>query len=400
MARKREERAAHSSKRAARREAQSNGQDQSFVSLKQQLAAMGLTLREIPGDGNCLFRALGDQLDGTTTNHHKHRHHVVEYMRQHREDFEPFVEDDVPFERHCNNLAMLGTYAGNDCIVAFARLHQVSVVIHQLNTPCWHINGTESKKGVMEMHISYHNGDHYNSVRHLGDFTSGPARIKLSTTTLPPPAAAAAAAAGAAIAAAAAAVPKDDDEDDDDEEEEDGREERYECQLHHLPSLSNGHQGLSREEQELMEQTGCEDLGLIQAYLHAHDYQVREAADALINYTVHQHKGEHPHTSPSCSNGQLCSPEGTTSGLMLAAAAVSRMPPTFRKMTQQEKLQQRLHSQQHLSNSKRKELKKQLRKQEANERKRQRQMGQQEFDDFSVEEPEVILVKDIGCLSI
>ena len=51
MARKREERAAHSSKRAARRERQNNGQDQNFVSLKQQLVAMGLTLREIPGDG-------------------------------------------------------------------------------------------------------------------------------------------------------------------------------------------------------------------------------------------------------------------------------------------------------------------------------------------------------------
>ncbi|MPD03457.1 hypothetical protein E2C01_099097 [Portunus trituberculatus] len=55
--------------------------------------------------------------------------------------------------------------------------------------------------------------------------------------------------------------------------------------------MSNGHHGMSRMEQELMEQTGCEDLGLVQKYLCAHDYQVREAADALINYIVHQHKG-------------------------------------------------------------------------------------------------------------
>lgn len=394
MARKREERAAHSSKRAARRERQSNGQDQNFVSLKQQLVAMGLTLREIPGDGNCLFRALGDQLDGTTTNHHKHRHQVVDYMRQHREDFEPFVEDDVPFDRHCNNLAQLGTYAGNDCIVAFARLHQVSVVIHQLNTPCWQINGTESKKGVMELHISYHNGDHYNSVRRLGDYTSGPARIKMSTTTL----------SSAATAAAAAAVPKasmkgleDDDYDDDDEEGI--REDGIECHLLHLSSMSNGHHGVSQMEQELMEQTGCEDLGLVQKYLCAHDYQVREAADALINYIVHQHKGEYPQTSPSCSNGQLCSPEGITSGPVVGGMGVPRMPPVYRKMTQQEKLHHRLQTQQHLSNSKRKELKKQLRKQEANERKRQRQTGQ-EYDDYGADESEVILVKDIGCLSI
>ena len=45
-------------------------------------------------------------MDGTTTNHHKHRHQVVDYMRQHREDFEPFVEDDVPFERHCEYMCV------------------------------------------------------------------------------------------------------------------------------------------------------------------------------------------------------------------------------------------------------------------------------------------------------
>lgn len=49
---------------------------------------------------NCLFRALGDQLDGHGRTHHKHRRDVVKFMSEHRADFEPFVEDDIPFERH------------------------------------------------------------------------------------------------------------------------------------------------------------------------------------------------------------------------------------------------------------------------------------------------------------
>ena len=55
---------------------------------------------------NCLFRALGDQLDGHSKHHLKHRQDVVDYMVQHRDDFEPFVEDDVPFQRHglCSSL--------------------------------------------------------------------------------------------------------------------------------------------------------------------------------------------------------------------------------------------------------------------------------------------------------
>lgn len=51
---------------------------------------------------NCLFRALGDQMEGHMGNHHRHRQDTVDYMQDHREDFQPFVEDDVPFEKHGN----------------------------------------------------------------------------------------------------------------------------------------------------------------------------------------------------------------------------------------------------------------------------------------------------------
>ena len=39
-----------------------------------------------------------------------------------------------------SNLKQLGTYAGNDAIVAFARLHKLKVVIHQLDSPCWQVS--------------------------------------------------------------------------------------------------------------------------------------------------------------------------------------------------------------------------------------------------------------------
>ena len=68
-------------------------------------------------------------------------------------------------------LSKLSTYGGNDSIVAFARNHGVNVVIHQLNEPRWVIYGGDySKNGqVHELHISYHNGEHYSSVRHMND---------------------------------------------------------------------------------------------------------------------------------------------------------------------------------------------------------------------------------------
>ncbi|XP_065285228.1 OTU domain-containing protein 3-like [Dermacentor albipictus] len=158
-----------------------NSDDENFTCFKDQLKAMGLTLREIQGDGNCLFRALNDQLEGHTRNHLKYRFETVQYMKEHRSDFEPFVEDEIPFDQHLHNLGQPGTYAGNDAIVAFAKLHELVIVIHQLNTPLWQVRGTD-KPNATELHLSYHNGDHYNSVRKIGDNTQGPASIRLAAS--------------------------------------------------------------------------------------------------------------------------------------------------------------------------------------------------------------------------
>uniref|UniRef100_A0A8C2U5E8 OTU domain-containing protein 3 n=1 Tax=Coturnix japonica TaxID=93934 RepID=A0A8C2U5E8_COTJA len=146
--------------------------------LARQLRALGLKLREVPGDGNCLFRALGDQLEGHSRNHLRHRQETVEYMIKRREDFEPFVEDDVPFEKHVTNLAKPGTFAGNDAIVAFARNNQMNVVIHQLNAPLWQIQGTD-KSDVRELHIAYRHGEHYDSVRRINDDSESPAYLRM-----------------------------------------------------------------------------------------------------------------------------------------------------------------------------------------------------------------------------
>ncbi|NXH32936.1 OTUD3 protein, partial [Myiagra hebetior] len=146
--------------------------------LAGQLRALGLKLREVPGDGNCLFRALGDQLEGHSRNHLRHRQDTVEYMVRQRGDFEPFVEDDVPFDKHVANLAKPGTFAGNDAIVAFARNNQMNVVIHQLNAPLWQIRGTD-RSDARELHIAYQYGEHYDSVRRLSDDSEAPAYLRM-----------------------------------------------------------------------------------------------------------------------------------------------------------------------------------------------------------------------------
>ncbi|KAM3871851.1 OTU domain-containing protein 3 [Diretmus argenteus] len=177
--RKRDERAA---RRAIAKDRKNRPQDgdegAEFVNFSNQLQALGLKLREVPGDGNCLFRALGDQLEGHSRGHLRLRQETVQYMMSHRQDFEPFVEDDVPFAQHLSNLSQPGTFAGNDAIVAFARSQQLKVVIHQLNTALWEINGAE-KQVCRELHIAYRYGDHYDSVRRTGDNSESPAQLRI-----------------------------------------------------------------------------------------------------------------------------------------------------------------------------------------------------------------------------
>ena len=70
-----------------------------------QLAAAGLRVNEVDADGNCLFRALADQVEGSAKHHGKYRDEIVAFMRRDEERFKWFVEDDEDWDDY---LARLG----------------------------------------------------------------------------------------------------------------------------------------------------------------------------------------------------------------------------------------------------------------------------------------------------
>jgi len=61
--------------------------------LGSDLAAFGLRVKAVEGDGNCFFRAVADQL-GPPADHAALRARTVAFMQAHRADFEPYLEDD------------------------------------------------------------------------------------------------------------------------------------------------------------------------------------------------------------------------------------------------------------------------------------------------------------------
>ncbi|KAK1292103.1 hypothetical protein QJS10_CPB17g02360 [Acorus calamus] len=135
-----------------------------------QLDALGLKIIKVTADGNCFFRALAYQLEGNEEEHLKYRHMVVQYILNHREEFEPFIEDDVPFDEYCQSMEKDGTWAGH------MELQAASLVTHtQINSPRWYIKNFQSHESNM-IHLSYHDGEHYNIVRSKDDSSEGPAK--------------------------------------------------------------------------------------------------------------------------------------------------------------------------------------------------------------------------------
>lgn len=74
--------------------------------LKETLAQMGLYVSTTVGDGNCMFRALSDQVYGHPGRHGEIRQQVCDYLEEHEDDYLLFVISDDSeepkdaFERH------------------------------------------------------------------------------------------------------------------------------------------------------------------------------------------------------------------------------------------------------------------------------------------------------------
>ncbi|KAK4053642.1 hypothetical protein OIO90_003881 [Microbotryomycetes sp. JL221] len=102
--------------------------------LKAQLSQNGLYLANTLGDGNCLFRALSDQMMGNESSHAIIRHQVCEYLAQNADRYSPYVdEDSVPggFQGHVASMRQLGTYGTDIELTAFSHLYKRSIKVFQ-----------------------------------------------------------------------------------------------------------------------------------------------------------------------------------------------------------------------------------------------------------------------------
>ncbi len=62
---------------------------------------------------------------------------VVDFMREHPDDFAPFIEDDESFSSYLSRMKRDGVWAGNLELVAASNMLVTNVHVHQSGQPRW-----------------------------------------------------------------------------------------------------------------------------------------------------------------------------------------------------------------------------------------------------------------------
>ena len=87
------------------------------------------------GDGNCLFRALADQLEGNEKKHSNYREDSAKYILANKDMYVPFIEDDETIEEYCSDMSKDGVWGGQLEMNALAHCHKFNVIVHQVDNP-------------------------------------------------------------------------------------------------------------------------------------------------------------------------------------------------------------------------------------------------------------------------
>lgn len=99
-------------------------QNPRFRQYRDALAARGLRIHTVEGDGNCLFRSVSHQLYGDDAHHALVRSRCMDYMESEKEYFEPYVVGDMAaFLRYLAHKRRNGVWGDDPEIQALCELY-------------------------------------------------------------------------------------------------------------------------------------------------------------------------------------------------------------------------------------------------------------------------------------
>ena len=145
--------------------------------LQQILQSRRLKIHEIPSDGDCLYRSIEHQmlLQGIQTSVQGLRSLTAEYMREHKDNFLPFIASDSDdleegFKEYCNVIEKTNSWGGHLELQALSHALDVVIEVLQADAPVITFGNEEGDRDKRKrLLLSYHRhayslGEHYNSL--------------------------------------------------------------------------------------------------------------------------------------------------------------------------------------------------------------------------------------------
>jgi len=133
------------------------------TAFEEQLKSSGFLIKRMAGDGNCLFRAVADQVYGDSEMHDEVRRRCMDYMEKERDHYSQFVTED--FTEYLRRKRMDQVFGNHLEIQAICEIYNRPIEVyaygHREPINIFHkYYFTDSAP----IRLSYHYGNHYNAV--------------------------------------------------------------------------------------------------------------------------------------------------------------------------------------------------------------------------------------------
>ncbi|CAN0881182.1 OVARIAN TUMOR DOMAIN-containing deubiquitinating enzyme 10 [Linum grandiflorum] len=131
--------------------------------LLNRLHAFGFVEVKVPGDGNCQFRALSDQLYGTSDRHKTVRREIVKQLKANPEMYEGYVP--MTYGEYLKNMSRSGEWGDHVTLQAASDSYGVRILVMTSFKDTYYIEILPQKqkpKGVI--FLSFWAEVHYNSI--------------------------------------------------------------------------------------------------------------------------------------------------------------------------------------------------------------------------------------------
>ncbi|XP_068658907.1 OVARIAN TUMOR DOMAIN-containing deubiquitinating enzyme 6-like [Aristolochia californica] len=122
----------------------------------------GLEVKRMVEDGNCLFRAVADQVYGDTEAYDLTRQMCIDYMERERDHFSQFITEG--FTSYCKRKRRDKVYGNNVEIQALSEMYNRPIHIYSYSTEPINIFHGSYNTDTPPIRLSYHHGNHYNSL--------------------------------------------------------------------------------------------------------------------------------------------------------------------------------------------------------------------------------------------